>query len=128
MYKRNQYINRLKKFSNKKLVEIATILGLEPMNVTAKTFVDRKNRFIIIWREDNNFSFQKNAINFSAITLKEFEAFDDFGKDLSVKYRKIMSKFFPKYSKDYSDFRTVETEKKYKAKSNKKVSKDENLF
>ena len=121
MYKPNTYINRLKKLSNKKLIEIATKLGLEQLEDGAKTFIDKQKKHITVWREDNNYSYHKNSVNFSAIIIKEFSATDDFGRDLSLRYRKIMSNIFPKYAKDYSDFITIETEKKQKRKQSKKT-------
>ena len=44
-----------------------------------------------------------------------------FGRDLSLRYRKIMSNIFPKYAKDYSDFITIEIKKKQKKKQSKKT-------
>lgn len=118
MYKKNQYINRLKRLSNKKLIEIATILGLEKMGENAKTFVDRKKNLIIIYREDKDLSFKKNKSNFSAIFLKEFTAIDDFGKDLSLKYRKILSELYPKFYDDYNEvvFKQIKSRKKVEDK------------
>lgn len=123
MYKPNTYINRLKKLSNKKLIEIATRLGLEQLEDGAKTYIDKQKKHITVWREDNNYSYHKNSVNFSAIIMKEFSATDDFGRDLSLRYRRIMSNIFPKYAKDYSNFITMETEKKQKRKQNKSNEK-----
>lgn len=104
MYKRNQYINRLKRFSNKKLILIAQSLGLEDMSPLAKTFIDKKGAKIVIYKEDHNYSYKKGEVNFSAIFLKEFSATNDAGKDLSRKYRRLMCKFFPKYEQDYNNY------------------------
>lgn len=118
MYKRNQYINRLKRFSNKKLIAIAQKLGLEDMSPLAKTFIDKKGAKIVIYKEDNNYSYRKDEVNFSAIFLKEFSATNDAGKDLSRKYRRIMSSLFPKYEQDYNNYLVNKITKNKKNNSN----------
>lgn len=132
MYKKNRYINRLKRLSNKKLIEIATILGLVKMSESAKTFVDRRKNYIIVYRQDDDYSsLLNNKTHFSAIFLKEFTAKDDFGKDLSRKYHKILSELYPKFYDDYNEVILNQTKAKLKQKTNEKsknVQQDEENF
>ena len=118
MYQQNKYVNELSKYSDQMLIKIASYCGFIP---DGEVEVVRHEDAIVVACKactPENIKLNKTGCRI----FSDFVMRDGNSKNISKKYRLIMSKIFKDYQNDWYEFigRTIES-------TQAKVKDDENI-